>query len=292
MAETKNLAEWVNSMPELDPAVADKNDPSKKNRTDEFKLTGPKWGEAQKAYDAILLGGPENIMSLIGMLSEGNDPARYKPRYALHGLALYVCRAGKEKERAMLVGTLASQLGGDRAKWSQAILVRELEWAGNKDAVAAVGKLMLDDEIGDDAVRTIVAIRDGAAEQLRAALGNAKGRRRLAIVQALGVIGDAGSVAALKAAAGDGDAEVRQAAVWGLANMGEASAVDLLIKASDAVGWERIKATKACLVAAEKLTAAGKKAEAGRIYKHLAETRTDKSERYVKEAAEKAMAPK
>ena len=55
-------------------------------------------------------------------------------------------------------------------------------------------------------------------------------------------------------------------------------------------GYERIKATSNALLLAERLLAAGKKAEAARIYTHLKETRTDASEKYVREIATEALA--
>ena len=56
------------------------------------------------------------------------------------------------------------------------------------------------------------------------------------------------------------DREVRLAAVWGLANLADADSIGLLLKAADTeANYERIKATQACLLLAEKLTAAGNK---------------------------------
>ena len=137
----------------------------------------------------------------------------------------------------------------------------------------------------------LVAIKDGAAEQLRAALPNAKGRCRLTILHSLAALADAGAAEAFKQALQDEDREVRIAAGAGLAKLGDAGAVDLLLKAADVQpGWERIQAAKHCLVLAEKLAAAGKKAEARRIYQHLRDTRKDASEAYIREAADKALA--
>jgi hypothetical protein len=54
-------------------------------------------------------------------------------------------------------------------------------------------------------------------------------------------------------------------------------------------GWERIRATKHCLVLAERLLAAGEPSEAARIYEHLRNTRTTPAESYVREQAEQAL---
>jgi HEAT repeat protein len=100
---------------------------------------------------------------------------------------------------------------------------------------------------------------------------------------------DPDSVSALKSALSDTAGDTRLAAAWALANIGVASAADGLIKMADAAGgWERIRATSACLLLAEKLQAAGKRSDAVRIYTHLRNTRKD-SDRYVSEAAEEAL---
>ena len=110
------------------------------------------------------------------------------------------------------------------------------------------------------------------------------------MVQALGVLRDAGSVAALMKSAGSEDRDVRVASVWALANIGDASAVEAVIKASEASeGWERIQTAKACLLLAERLLATGNKGAASRLYQHLRDTRKDPAERYIREIAEKAL---
>ncbi len=104
-------------------------------------------------------------------------------------------------------------------------------------------------------------------------------------------MGDKESIPALQALLTDDDREVRLAAGWGLARMGDAGSVDVLIKAAGVPdGWERIEATKHCLVLAEKLTAAGKKSAAAKIYAYLRESRKDPHEKYVRDLADKALA--
>ena len=80
------------------------------------------------------------------------------------------------------------------------------------------------------AAMALVAIREGAAPPLRAALPQAKGACKLNVVQALGQIGDRESIPALRALVSDEDREVRLAAAWGLARMGDAGSVESLIR--------------------------------------------------------------
>jgi len=246
----------------------------------------------EKAVAEIHQGGRENVLGLIDMLDEPGSDADVKPHYALHCLANHVLIIKDESARRQFSETLASQLGGNRSKYVQGYLCQELQWAGRQEAAPALGKLLLDEELVDPAAMALVAIRQGAAEQLRAALPKAKGRCRLTIIHSLAALADAQSINLFKEALKkEPDAAVRIAAGAGLANVGDASAVDLLLQAADVKpGWERIKATKACLLLAEKLLASGKKSEAAKIYTHLRNTRKDPAERYVREAAEKALA--
>jgi len=247
--------------------------------------------KVEKAIAAIHKGGRDNVLGLIDMLVEPGKGDDVKPHYALHVLAVHVCKLEDDKPRAEFAWTVASQLGGKRPKGVQKYLIRQLQVAGGKEVVGTLGKALLDPELCEPAAQALAAIGEGAGEQLRAALPKVKGKSRLTVVQNLGVVGDAKAVDALRQAVGDKDREVRIAASWGLANIGDAGSADIVLKAADAhKGWERIQETKACLLLAEKLLAAGEKKEAARIYSHLQRTRTDPSERYVREAAEKALA--
>ena len=243
----------------------------------------------EKAVAEIHQGGRENVLGLIDMLVEPGQGDDVKPHYALHCLAVYVTGLEDDKARAELSQTLASEIGGDRPKGVQKYLVQELQVAGGPEAVAALGKALTDEALCEPAAQALVAIGDGAAEPLRAALAKAQGKCRLTILQSLGALRDAASVSAFKEALADGDLDVRLAAAWALANVADPGSVDLLLEAAEAEGWERIQATDACLTLAENLVAAGKKAEAAKIYTHLQNTRTDPSERHVREAAEKAL---
>lgn len=245
---------------------------------------------AEQAVAAIHRGGRDSILGVIEMLVEpgrGND---IKPHFALHCLAVYVCQLEDKKHRRQLAEILAGQLGGSRPKGVQKYLIEELQVCGGKEVVGPLGKALLDEQLGEPAARALVAIGQGAAAQLRAALPKVQGNSRLNVVQALAALKDAASAGALRQALKDPDREIRLAAAWGLASLGDAGSVDLLLGAADSRGWERIQATDACLDLAENLLAAGQKDQALKIYSHLQKTRSDPSEQYVREAAERALA--
>lgn len=280
MAPSANLQELINKMPDPDGRG--------------MYCTNIDKEAIEAAIAEIHKGGKDNLLAIIDMLKEpkiGEPVSDVKPHYALHCLANYVLQIRDEKARREFGETLASQLGGSRPKGVQAYLCQELQWAGRREAVAGLGKLLLDEDLVDPAAMALVAIKDGAAEVLRAAVPQAKGGCRLVVIHSLAALADAASAAIFKEALKDPDREVRLAAGAGLANIADATAADMLLKAADgAEGWERIQQTKHCLVLAEKLVAAGNKSAAATIYKRLRDSRSDPSEAYVHEAAERGLA--
>jgi hypothetical protein len=202
-----------------------------------------------------------------------------------------MCRPDEEKARRAFALTLAAQLGGDKPKAVQKYLIRQLQVAGGKEVVPELGKMLVDQELYEPAVQALVAIGDGAAEQLRNTLPKVNGKMKLTIIQNLGVLRDAESVGELKNALGDDDRKIRLAAGWGLANIGDAGSADLLLKAADAEGtYERNTATKACLLLAERLLETGRKEPAEKIYTHLRDTRSGPDEAYIRDSANKGLA--
>ncbi len=273
-----NVAEFVEQIPDADkPGQAS-------------KFTGPDPEAAEKIYSAILAGGRPAIDDLIALVRTPADPdfRNYKAAYVLHGLAVYAGRPGKEKERELLTEVIAANLDrGSHSNEVKKLLVRELQAAGGKEVAGTLAKLLNHPELCEPAAQALLAIRQGAAEHFRSALPAAEGPCRLTIIQALGVLRDASSTDAIQGALTAEDREVRIAAAWALANSGsESSAAALLKKADSAEDWERIQVTKACLLLAEKLVAAGKKEAAGRIYSHFQQTRTDPADAYVRKIAD------
>jgi hypothetical protein len=246
-----------------------------------------------KLVDELLAGGTSVISGLVDLLVDpaSGTPEDAKARFLLHAAVVRAGSAGSEKERKQLAGALAATLVGDRPKEVLACVVRELQWIASTETASALGKFLADETLCEDAARAIVNIGgEAAAAEFRAALLKAEGKRRLTILQNLGVLRDAKSAAALKSAAADADPTVRVTAVWGLANIGEPSAVEVAIKAVSAEGWERVRHTKSCLLLAERLAASGKKNEARQIYNHLRTSRPDDSDAYIREAAERGLA--
>jgi hypothetical protein len=142
---------------------------------------------ARQAFARLIEGGPDAIAAAVARLTgQGDDAAA---RYALHGLAMYAARPGGEADRRIVAAALAAPLASDLDLRLKEFLVRQLQVCGGAAELAALGRLLSDDDLYDDAIQAIVAIGQGeparAAEVLTAALAQAPGPRREAIGQAL-----------------------------------------------------------------------------------------------------------
>ena len=140
----------------------------------------------EKAIAEICEGGRENMVGLIEMLGAPGSEQDVKPRYALRCLANHVLAVKDQQARKELSDALATALLSDRSNHVKRFLCQELQWAGGEEAVPALGMLLLDDELVEPATMALLAIRQGAAEQFRAALPNAQGKCRINVIQALG----------------------------------------------------------------------------------------------------------
>lgn len=230
-----------------------------------------------------------SIIGLVGMLSTKNDDTQ--TRQAIHAI---VMRVGNEKEaaaRQAVAKALATTLASERPKEILGFVVRQLQLIGDEKQAAAIGKLLLDEELSQTAAQALLAIKVDVADQFRAALPKATPKQRPVLVQGLGILKDKTSAEALRKLLGDDDRDTRLTAAWALANLPDASAAEPLLKLADAAeGYERNNATNSCFLLADNLLAAGDKAAARQIYTRLHDSRTEKTERYVKDAAAKGLA--
>jgi len=282
MAKNDTLADIVDRVPDLDEG-------GKKGGM-KGKLTGPPWHDAVRdVFDPVLAGGKRAVLALIDMLHEVDDGSDYKVRYTLHGLSVYTCRKGKEKERAAVIDAYTAALGQDRPAAIKEFLVWELETVGDKRAVPALTGFLDDETVGPDAVRTLVAIGEGAAAPIRAALAKADGPMRLHLVQAAGRLGDEAAAAHLRKAAEADDEDLRITARWALATLGDATSAETCLAGVEARHWERAKAVKACLLLAENLAAAGNRRAATGMYKRLKQACAAEEDAYLREACDRGL---
>lgn len=249
-------------------------------------------GQVEKIVTDLLAGGREAVVALVDLLHEPVGDANDSPvRHALHALAIHVGSLDTEQRRATAAALASTLSGRERSAGIRAFVVRQLQLCGGREVTPILGKLLADEQLYTDAAMALLAIRDGAVEQFRSALPDLAGPPRVAVIQALGTLRDVGSAEPLRRAAErDPDPVARLEAAWALANIGDPGSVEVILRlAGDCKGFDRTRATKACLLLAEKLGASGHDERATRIYRHLRDMLTDPSERYIRDVAVKAI---
>ena len=236
----------------------------------------PTAADAQGACKALVAGGAGVIDELVDLVGqEFGDAGGVKAKYTLHAVALYSARPGAAGDRAMAAGALAKHLAKTHSAELKAFVLRQLQWCGRADDVAAMAPLLGDERLCEPTAQALAAIGgDKATAALRAAMAEAKGKRRATIIMALGRLGDAAAAPAVRALAQTPDRNIHLAALYALANAGDAEAADLCLKAAGGKpSFDRTQATDACLLLARRLTEVGKPREGASILNRLLDQR-------------------
>lgn len=238
----------------------------------------------ESAIDALIANPAEAARALADRLLEpGTDGNDIRARHAMHAVAIRIPARG-EAGRAAFSGALAATLRDERPDRVKGFIIRQLQLCGGAEAAPSIGAFLTSAELADDAAQALLAIGDGAAEQFRAALGEAGDdpalRRNL--IHGLAGLADKASKDAFVAALSDDDEPTRLLALWGLAEIADASTLGAFLAAEQKEsGFARTKAASLCLRFAEKLPPE----QAARIYDHLRATRTAPEEAYLRELA-------
>lgn len=200
---------------------------------------------------------------------------RSSAQQALQKVCFEVGAPGREADRAAVCRVMAQKLAEANAA-AKVWLLRQLQFIGHEECIEAVAALFddKDEQVREAARCCLEHIPEPAANaKLLAALPRSSGRLRIGIVNALGTRGEQASVPALVGLLGDRDAEVAGAAATALGKIGGAEAARSLADALGRTSGEmRNLVANALLGCADKLLAAGKKAEALAIYQQLDQT--------------------
>lgn len=279
MAASPSIGEWLARIPDPDP-------------DGRYAHLDPEEAECMYQVAEDLAQNPRaSALGLADRLVEPGRGSDVKARLALHLLAVCVTQPGREKARAEFTEALASLLNTSRPKAVRAYLVEQLQLAGTSAAAPALGQLLLDPDLCDQAARALVAIGQGATEQFLEAWPRTQGPARLSVLQKLATLAPPQAREVFRQALADPDAEVRTAAAWGLARLADPDAALPMLQAAEAAtGWYRYQLTDACLTLAEQLAAAGKPEPAAAVYSHLERTRAGVAEQHVRQAAQRGLA--
>lgn len=175
--------------------------------------------------------------------------------------------AARRNLETRLVGVLES----DASRAAKDVVCRQLSLIGSANAVPALAKLLPDKDLSHMARYALERIPDAAATAaLRSALANTEGLQKIGVIDSVGIRRDADSVTALTALVGDSNPQIAAAAVAALGAIGTSEAAQALATAQASVPSQlQAAVADARLSCAERLLAAGKKAEALAIYKAL-----------------------
>lgn len=164
---------------------------------------------------------------------------------------------------------LIEALGAATTPEAKRFICRQLQVIGSGKSVPAIAALLGDEKVSHEARMALEAIGDpAAAGALRAALGQVKGKQLIGVIASIGVKRDSEAVGDLMKLAADADSAVAGAAMHALGEIGSTAAARALAAVRPAEALREINA-EAQLVAAQKLAAEGKGAEANAIYQRM-----------------------
>lgn len=171
--------------------------------------------------------------------------------------------AATSAEAARLIGILQS----DAEPFDKAKACQRLALIGGPEAVPALAALLADEKLGTYARFGLEPIPDPSVDDaLRSALGKLQGQLLVGVINSIGVRRDEKAVGALARLVDDPAPEVAPKALAALGQIASAEAAEALKRAvaGDSAAL-RAAAADACLVAAERLVAEGKREEAARL---------------------------
>jgi len=180
---------------------------------------------------------------------------------------------GNETARAALEKRLVAYLGSAFSSVTRSFVCRQLVLIASAASVPAVTPLILDEELSVHARNVLEHIPGPESEKaLRDALGQAKGRTRIGVINSVAARRDAASTPALIKILGE-DPESAAAAAKALGEIGTSEAAKALTAArgKGAAPVQRA-VVDGTLISAERLVAAGQRGQAITLLEGLTET--------------------
>ena len=179
---------------------------------------------------------------------------------------------GDAAARAALEKRLVSYLGGSYSSVTRSFVCRQLTFIGSAASVPAVTPLVLDEELAVHARNVLERIPGPESEKaLRDALGQAKGRTRIGVINSVAVRRDAASTPALIKILGE-DPDSAAAAAKALGEIGTSEAAKALTAArGKGPALVQKAVVDGTLICADRLVAAGQRPQAITLLESLTE---------------------
>jgi HEAT repeat protein len=181
-------------------------------------------------------------------------------------MSITCAMAGEDaaKDQQKLIAVLRSNAPAAE----KAITCKRLAIYGGQETVPVLAPLLADEKLSSWARIPLEVISGPAADEaLRQAMDKVQGRLLVGVINSIGVRRSAGAVEALAEKLNDQDAEVASVSAVALGRIGnDAAARALEVALTGAVPAVRSAAAEGCILCAESRLAAGKAAEAAKIY--------------------------
>lgn len=215
----------------------------------------------------------EALDLLIPGMGEKELTVRYNQQQQWQEICLAAGAPGKEADRLEICKLMCAKLGADVPEQARVWLLRQLEYIGRGEAVAAVGKCLDDPSelIRETAIRSLANNpAEEASTPLVVKLPSADAKTKVSIANALAFRRAPTAVAALAAELKSEPTAVSQAAARALGRIASADAATQLAKARGSAKEPlRLWICDAYLLCADKLLKDSKTQEAGVIYNDL-----------------------
>ena len=223
------------------------------------------------AVEALSQAGAEAIGPLFGVMGGQNRTLDLAARLAVERMVQMAAAPQGAAQRAEISRGLVEQALASRPVEVRTFAVRMIAFIGHDEAVPALARLLAEPGVAEIARWALVRIPGPASVgALAAALPQATGELKIGIINALGARRDTAALPALEAAANVPEPAVRAAALAALARIPDSRCATILGAAVQRGGkTDQAAAWDAYVKLGEQMLAAGKRAEAEKIYRQV-----------------------
>ena len=188
--------------------------------------------------------------------------------FVLMGAAILYLATAPSRSFAEDEQALIDVLTSDAPRGEKAIACKKLAISGSGKCVPALAALLHDAELAAWARIALEVIPDPSVDEaLRASMERLDGRQRIGVIKSIGVRQDVNAVGALTKLLASDEVESATAAAETLGRIGGDKAIEALVLALGAdVEPVRSEAAYACIICAERLSAANKAMAAANLY--------------------------
>jgi len=246
------------------------------------QLQSPDEATRMAAVQGLSQAGPDAVAPLFSVMGGDNRTTDLAARMAVQRMVQQAAGPRGAAARPEISRVLAQQAAAASHPLAvRAFAITMLSLVGGDEVVPALAGLLKDPNMGEMARWTLVRIPGQASlNALAAALPGATGEMRIGVINALGARQDKAALPALEAAAKSEDAAVRAAAYTALARFAD-SRSEKILRAATEGGSGATPATAASakprpgaawdayVKLGERMLAAGKHADAEKIYRHV-----------------------